>query len=56
MNIETIRYYERVKMLAPPPRTDSGQRCVSGPQRLGGSCNMNAGRADVGCEPNITGG
>jgi hypothetical protein len=56
VNIETIRYYERVKMLAPPPRTDRGQRCVSGPQRLGGSFNMNAGRADVGCEPNITGG
>ena len=26
VNIETIRYYERVKMLAPPPRTDSGRR------------------------------
>ena len=26
VNIETIRYYERVKMLAPPPRTASGRR------------------------------
>ena len=26
VNIETIRYYERVKVLAPPPRTDSGRR------------------------------
>jgi MerR family mercuric resistance operon transcriptional regulator len=26
VNIETIRYYERVKMLAPPPRTHSGRR------------------------------
>jgi MerR family mercuric resistance operon transcriptional regulator len=26
VNIETIRYYERVKMLAPPPRTPSGRR------------------------------
>jgi MerR family mercuric resistance operon transcriptional regulator len=26
VKIETIRYYERVKMLAPPPRTVSGRR------------------------------
>ena len=26
VNIETVRYCERVKMLAPPPRTDSGRR------------------------------
>ncbi|MGO9700563.1 MAG: MerR family transcriptional regulator [Xanthobacteraceae bacterium] len=26
VNIETIRYYERVNMLAPPPRTASGRR------------------------------
>ena len=26
VNIETIRYYERVKMLAPPPRTANGRR------------------------------
>src|SRR5258705_45642 len=26
VNIETIRYYERVKMLAAPPRTASGRR------------------------------
>jgi MerR family mercuric resistance operon transcriptional regulator len=26
VNIETIRYYERVKMLDPPPRTASGRR------------------------------
>jgi MerR family mercuric resistance operon transcriptional regulator len=26
VNIETIRYYERVKMLSPPPRTASGRR------------------------------
>src|SRR5882762_3863803 len=26
VNIETIRYYERVKMLPPPPRPASGRR------------------------------
>lgn len=26
VNIETIRYYERVEMLSPPPRTASGRR------------------------------
>lgn len=26
VNIETIRYYERVKMLTPPPRTPNGRR------------------------------
>ena len=26
VNIETIRYYERAKMLPPPPRTASGRR------------------------------
>jgi MerR family mercuric resistance operon transcriptional regulator len=26
VKIETIRYYERVKMLVPPPRTASGRR------------------------------
>jgi len=26
VNIETIRYYERVRMMAPPPRTPSGRR------------------------------
>ena len=26
VNIETIRYYERIKMLPPPPRTPSGRR------------------------------
>lgn len=26
VNIETIRYYERAKMLVPPPRTASGRR------------------------------
>jgi len=26
VNIETIRYYEQVKMLPPPPRTASGRR------------------------------
>ena len=30
VNIETIRYYERVKMLAAPPRTAAGRR-VYGP-------------------------
>ena len=30
VNIETIRYYERVKMLPPPPRTASGRR-IYGP-------------------------
>jgi hypothetical protein len=31
-------------------------RCVGWPQRLCGSFDMNAGRADPGCEPNIAGG
>jgi MerR family transcriptional regulator, mercuric resistance operon regulatory protein len=26
VNIETIRYYERIKMMPPPPRTASGRR------------------------------
>jgi MerR family mercuric resistance operon transcriptional regulator len=26
VNIETIRYYERIEMLPPPPRTTSGRR------------------------------
>jgi MerR family transcriptional regulator, mercuric resistance operon regulatory protein len=26
VNIETIRYYERIRMFAPPPRTASGRR------------------------------
>jgi len=26
VNIETIRYYERIKMLPPPPRTSGGRR------------------------------
>ena len=30
VNIETIRYYERVRMLPPPPRTGSGRR-IYGP-------------------------
>jgi MerR family mercuric resistance operon transcriptional regulator len=30
VNIETIRYYERIKMLRPPPRTEGGRR-VYGP-------------------------
>jgi MerR family transcriptional regulator, mercuric resistance operon regulatory protein len=30
VNIETIRYYEKIKMLRPPPRTDGGRR-VYGP-------------------------
>ena len=30
VNIETIRYYERIKMLPPPPRTASGRR-IYGP-------------------------
>ena len=33
VNIETIRYYERVKLLAAPPRTASGRR-VYGPTDL----------------------
>lgn len=28
-NIETIRYYERIKLLPPPPRTASGRRTYS---------------------------
>ena len=30
VNIETIRYYEKIKMLRPPPRTEGGRR-VFGP-------------------------
>jgi MerR family mercuric resistance operon transcriptional regulator len=30
VNIETIRYYERIKLLAPPPRTPGGRRLYSG--------------------------
>lgn len=26
VNIETIRYYERIELIPPPPRTDSGRR------------------------------
>jgi DNA-binding transcriptional MerR regulator len=26
VNIETIRYYERIKLIPPPPRTDGGRR------------------------------
>ncbi|MEW6768145.1 MAG: helix-turn-helix domain-containing protein [Pseudomonadota bacterium] len=26
VNIETIRYYEKIKMLEPPPRTEGGRR------------------------------
>ncbi len=26
VNIETIRYYERIKLIPPPPRTNSGRR------------------------------
>ena len=33
VNIETIRYYERVKMLPAPPRTSSGRR-VYGPTEM----------------------
>jgi len=29
VNIETIRYYERIRMLPPPPRTASGRRVYS---------------------------
>ncbi len=31
VNVVTIRYYERVKMLAAPPRTDAGRR-IYGPK------------------------
>jgi MerR family transcriptional regulator, mercuric resistance operon regulatory protein len=30
VNIETIRYYERIKMIPVPPRTESGRRLYSG--------------------------
>ena len=29
VNIETIRYYERIKMLPPPPRSEGGRRVYS---------------------------
>ena len=31
VNIETIRYYERIGLIPPPPRTDSGRR-LYGPE------------------------
>ena len=33
VNIETIRYYEKIKMLRPPPRTEGGRR-VYGPAEI----------------------
>ena len=30
VNIETIRYYEKIRMLRPPPRTEGGRR-IYGP-------------------------
>ena len=33
VNIETIRYYEKIKILPPPPRTESGRR-VYGPNEF----------------------
>src|SRR5215472_12318463 len=30
VNIETIRYYERIEMVPPPPRTASGRRLYDG--------------------------
>src|SRR6516162_9540140 len=33
VNIETIRYYERIKMLPAPPRTSNGRR-VYGPTEI----------------------
>lgn len=33
VNIETIRYYEKIKMLRPPPRTEGGRR-VYGPTEI----------------------
>jgi MerR family transcriptional regulator, mercuric resistance operon regulatory protein len=33
VNIETIRYYERIKMLPPPPRSEGGRR-VYGPVQV----------------------
>ncbi len=31
VNIETIRYYERINMLPAPPRTEGGRRVYGGP-------------------------
>jgi MerR family transcriptional regulator, mercuric resistance operon regulatory protein len=33
VNIETIRYYERIKMLPAPPRTASGRRLYGPAER-----------------------
>ena len=33
VNVETIRYYERIEMLRPPPRTQGGRR-VYGPAEI----------------------
>lgn len=32
VNIETIRYYEKIKMLPPPPRTEGGHRVYGSTQ------------------------
>jgi MerR family mercuric resistance operon transcriptional regulator len=32
VHIETIRYYEKVKMLPPPPRTEGGRRVYGSSQ------------------------
>ena len=41
VNIETIRYYERIKMLPAPPRTPSGRR-VYGPATFASSHSYDA--------------
>ncbi len=33
VNIETVRYYERIRMLPPPPRTASGRRVYDATHR-----------------------
>jgi MerR family mercuric resistance operon transcriptional regulator len=32
VNVETVRYYERIGLLAPPPRTAGGQRLFGKPE------------------------
>ena len=43
VNIETIRYYEKIKMLRPPPRTESGRR-VYGPDETRALAFIRRGR------------
>src|SRR5436190_990175 len=44
VHIETIRYHERVKMLAAPPRTEGGRRVIA---RATGECSGSSGARGI---------